>query len=98
MGVHKMCGFTWSCTCIKSHLGICFPLNCSIVLDDGCPSEYSSTIYIKFPFPSFGSSIRQPLPWVSCEGNSSYSFVLMVLKLCMCFHDMSICMWFGYNC
>ena len=43
-------------------------------------------------------SIRQHLPWVSCERNSSYSFVPIFLKLCMCFHHgMRICMWFGYN-
>ena len=35
----------------------------------------------------------------SCERNSSYSFVPIVLKLCICFlHGMSMCMWFGYNC
>ena len=44
-------------------------------------------------------SFRQHLPWVSCERNSSYSFVLIILKLCMCFlHGMKICMCFGYNC
>ena len=54
--------------------------------------------------PSIHLSIRQYLPRVSCEQNSSYSncfvlIVLIVLKLCMCFlHDMRICMWFGYNC
>ena len=48
---------------------------------------------------SVRSSIRQYLPWVSCERNSSYSFVLIFLKLCMCFrHGMRMCMWFGYNC
>ena len=35
----------------------------------------------------------------SCERNSSYSFVPIFLKLCMCFHHgMRMCMWFGYNC
>ena len=35
----------------------------------------------------------------SCERNSSYSFVPIVLKLCICFlHGMKICMWFRYNC
>ena len=44
-------------------------------------------------------SIRQHLPWVSCERNSSYSFVPIVLKLCRCFcPGLSICMWFGYIC
>ena len=44
-------------------------------------------------------SIRQHLPWVSCERNSSNSFVPIFLKLCMCFHHgMRMCMWFGYNC
>ena len=37
--------------------------------------------------------------WVPLERNSSYSFILTVLKLCMCFlHGMRMCMWFGYNC
>ena len=45
------------------------------------------------------SSIRQHLLWVSCERNSSYSFVPIFLKLCMCFcHGMRMCIWFGYNC
>ena len=48
---------------------------------------------------SVHSSVRQHLPWVSCERNSSYSFVPIFLKLCRCFHHgMRMCMWFGYNC
>ena len=44
-------------------------------------------------------SIRQHLTWVSCEPNSSYSFVPIVLKLCMCFlHGMRMCMWIAHNC
>ena len=44
-------------------------------------------------------SVRQDLPFGSCERNSSYSFVPIVLKLCMYFlHGMRLCMWFGYNC
>ena len=44
-------------------------------------------------------SVRQHLPWVSCERNSSYSFLLIFLKLCRCFlHGVRMCMWFGYNC
>ena len=35
--------------------------------------------------PSVRSSIRQHLPWVSYEHNSSYSFIPIILKLCMCF-------------
>ena len=43
--------------------------------------------------------IRQHLTWVSRERNSSYSFVPIVLKLCMCFLDgMRMCMWIGHNC
>ena len=35
----------------------------------------------------------------SCERNSFYSFILIVLKLCICFlHGMRMCIWFGYNC
>ena len=35
----------------------------------------------------------------SCERNSSYSFVPIVLKLCMCFsYGMRMCMWIGHNC
>ena len=49
--------------------------------------------------PSVRSSFRQHLPWVSCERNSSYSFLPIILKLCVCFcHGMKMCMWFGYNC
>ena len=34
-----------------------------------------------------------------CERNSSYSFVPIVLKLCMWFsHGMRMCMWIGHNC
>ena len=48
---------------------------------------------------SVRSSFRQHLPWVSCERNSSYSFVPIILKLCMCLgHAMEMCIWFGYNC
>ena len=36
---------------------------------------------------------------ISCERNSSYSFVPIVLKLCMCFpHGMRMCMWIAHNC
>ena len=49
--------------------------------------------------PSVSSSIRQHLLWVSCERNSSYSFVPIVLKLCMRFcHGMMMCIWIGFNC
>ena len=49
--------------------------------------------------PSICLSVRQHLPWVSCERNSSYSFLLIFLKLCRCFlHGVRMCMWFGYNC
>ena len=49
--------------------------------------------------PSVCLSVRQHLPWVSCERNSSYSFLLIFLKLCRCFlHGVRMCMWFGYNC
>ena len=49
--------------------------------------------------PSVRSSFCQHLPWVSCERNSSYSFVLIILKFCICFlHGMKICMSFGYKC
>ena len=52
-----------------------------------------------FVRPSIRLSVRQHLPWVSCERNSSYVFVLIFLKLCRCFlHGVRMCMWFGYNC
>ena len=36
--------------------------------------------------------------WVPCVCNSSYSFMPIYLKLCMCYgHGLKICMWFGYN-
>ena len=36
--------------------------------------------------------------WVPCVRNSSYSFLLILLKLYMCYvHGLKICMWFGYN-
>ena len=36
--------------------------------------------------------------WVPCERNSSYNFIPIFLKLCICFlHGFEICMWFGYN-
>ena len=35
------------------------------------------------------------MKWVPCGCNSSYSFALIVLKLCRCFlHGMKMCMWF----
>ena len=48
---------------------------------------------------SVHSSFCQHLHWVSCECNSSYSFVPIFLKLCMCFrHGMKMCMCFECNC
>ena len=36
---------------------------------------------------------------ISCECNASYSFVPIILKLCICIiHGMRMCVWFGYNC
>ena len=47
--------------------------------------------------PFIHPSIGQQLPWVSCERNSSYSFVLIFLKLCRCLlHGIGMCMWFAY--
>ena len=52
-----------------------------------------------FVRPSVPPSVCQHLPWVSCERNSSYSFLPIFLKLCRCFlHGVRMCMWFGYNC
>ena len=49
--------------------------------------------------PSVCLSVHQHLPWVSCERNSSYSFLLIFLKLGRCFlHGVRMCIWFGYNC
>ena len=62
-----------------------FPSVCSSIRPSVCPSVCLS--------------VRQHLPWVSCERNSSYSFLLIFLKLCRCFlHGVRMCMWFGYNC
>ena len=44
--------------------------------------------------PSVRSSIRQHLPRVSCERNSSYSFVSVILKFACVF----FMVWFGYSC
>ena len=36
--------------------------------------------------------------WVPRGRNSSYSFILILLKLYRCYdHALKICMWFGYN-
>ena len=44
------------------------------------------------------STIKVYRQWVPCGRNSSYSFLLIVLKLCRCFlHGMKMCMWFCYN-
>ena len=45
---------------------------------------------------SVRTSVRQHLPWVSCERNSSYSFVPIFLKLCRCFHH-GMRMWCGLD-
>ena len=38
----KICGFTSSCTCAKSHPGICFPLKHSIVSNDSVSGQRRS--------------------------------------------------------
>ena len=36
--------------------------------------------------------------WVPSVRNSFYSFMLIALKLYMCYgHGLKLCMWFGYN-
>ena len=36
--------------------------------------------------------------WVHCVHNSSYSFILILLKLDRCLeHALEMCMWFKYN-
>ena len=46
---------------------------------------------------SVRSSVRQHLPWVSCESNTSYSFVPIFFKLCRCFlHGMRMCIIIGH--
>ena len=36
--------------------------------------------------------------WIPCEHNSSFTFILIFLKLCTCFlYGLKMCMWFGYN-
>ena len=44
------------------------------------------------------NAIKVYRQWVPCGCNSSYSFALIVLKLCRCFlHGMKMCMRFWYN-
>ena len=44
------------------------------------------------------NAIKLYRQWVPCRCNPSYSFPLIVLKLCRCFlHGMKMCIWFGYN-
>ena len=76
--------------------------------DDSIDTRVNHAFHLLFVAPAMGdlgvqvsvrSSFRQHLPWMSCERNSSYSFVPIILKLCMYFlHDMKICMGFWYNC
>ena len=43
-------------------------------------------------------SMKMLWQWVPCERNSSYNFILILLKLCTCFrHGLKMCIWFGYN-
>ena len=75
----------------------------SVSLRDGNFNSHQTTIMDSFFVAadlnaqvSVHSSVK--LPWVSCEGNSSYSFVPIFLKLCRGFlHGMGMCIWFGYN-
>ena len=43
-------------------------------------------------------TIKVNREWVPCVGNSSYSFMPILLKLHRCFdHGLKTCMWFGCN-
>ena len=42
------------------------------------------------------SFVRRRNECLLCERNISYSFILVFLKLCVCFvHGVKICTWFG---
>ena len=79
------------CTCFLHGLKMCMWFEYNLCINF-CHFFHFANFVIR-------PSIRQHLPWVSCERNSSNSIVPIVLKLCMCFrHGMRMCMWFRYNC
>ena len=67
------------------YLESCLSLSLSHLLQHGRIRPASSIRHL---------SIHQHVPWVSCERNSSYSFVPIILKLCTCFlHSLQIEGW-----
>ena len=58
-------------------------------------SLFSQVELSHFPGLIYNNMNGQGLP---CGRNSSYNFMLILLKLHWCFgHGLKICMWFGYN-
>ena len=85
----------------STHLSL--NLDMSIFIAPALVGRLRRTSFRPFVRPSVRSFVRSPirqhLPWASCECNSSYSFVPIVLKLLMCFlYTMRACIWLGYNC
>ena len=91
----------WGCACgLDIIVGLFFITFCRTCFSmDDLGVQVSVRLFVRSVRPSVCPSIRQHLPCVSCESNSSYSFLLIFLKLCRCFlHGVRMCMWFGYNC
>ena len=75
-----------------------------MVLTYACGLDIILKLFL-LPFPKVELShfsgiftINVNRKWVPCLHNSSYSFMLILLKVHGCFgHGLKTCMWFGYN-
>ena len=63
-----------------------------------CINFYHFFHFVNFCHFLTSDSVKGYRQWVPCEHNSSYNFILILLKPCTCFfHGLEMCMWFEYN-
>ena len=78
----------------------CFGHGLNICMWFGYNSQIILSLFPQVELSHFSGifTIKVNRKWVPCVRNSSYSFMLVLLKLHRCFgHGLKTCMWFGYN-
>ena len=99
-GIPYGCNSSYSFLPILSKLHLCFGHGLKICMWFGYNPHIIFVTFSKVELSFFSDNFYNKVNGqkIPCGGNSSYSFIPILLKLHWCFgHGLKICMWFGYN-
>ena len=99
-GIPYGCNSSYSFLPILSKLHLCFGHGLKICMWFGYNPHIIFVTFSKVELSFFSDNFYNKVNGqkIPCGGNSSYSFIPILLKLHWCFgHGLKICMWLGYN-